>query len=72
MDNRVADEEVVSLSEHIDEWTSEKDATPVDRDIGEDSPRVKAIRRRVDLLLSAILALMYIVNQVDRANLSNT
>jgi hypothetical protein len=71
MKNPVADEKVMSQSEQVDEWSSDKDATLVNRDIGKDSPRVKAIRWRVDLCLSAILALMYIVNQVDRANLPN-
>lgn len=71
MATSLRDEKVVGQSEHVDEWNSDKDNVLVDRDIGEDSARVKAIRWRVDLRLSAVLALMYIVNQVDRANLPN-
>lgn len=37
----------------------------------EEDPRVDKIKRKVDLRLSAILALMYIVNQIDRTNLPN-
>jgi MFS family permease len=34
-----------------------------------EDPRIKKIKRKVDFRLSAILALMYIVNQIDRTNL---
>ena len=34
-----------------------------------EDPRLKKIKRKVDLRLSVILAIMYIVNQIDRTNL---
>ena len=34
-----------------------------------EDPRLKKIKRTVDLRLSVILAIMYIVNQIDRTNL---
>ena len=50
-------------------------AQPVNSDTslaaGREDPRVKAIKRKVDWRLSAMLALMYIVNQIDRTNLPN-
>ncbi|KAF7197269.1 putative transporter [Pseudocercospora fuligena] len=62
----------VSLSgEHVEKQpdivSSESDQEPS----REDSARVKKIKRKVDIRLSVILALMYIVNQIDRTNLPN-
>lgn len=37
----------------------------------EDDPRLRRVKWKVDLRLSVILALMYIVNQIDRTNLPN-
>ena len=37
----------------------------------QDDPQVPTIKRKVDLRLSAILALLYCVNQIDRNNLPN-
>lgn len=37
----------------------------------EEDPRLKRVKRKVDMRLSVILALMYIVNQIDRTNLPN-
>jgi hypothetical protein len=37
----------------------------------EEDPRLRRIKWKVDLRLSVILALMYIVNQIDRTNLPN-
>jgi hypothetical protein len=36
-----------------------------------EDPRIRRIKWKVDLRLSVILALMYIVNQIDRTNLPN-
>ncbi|KJX98737.1 phthalate transporter like protein [Zymoseptoria brevis] len=49
----------------------EKHPSPVESDPSSEDPRVKAIKRKVDIRLSATLAVMYIVNQIDRSNLSN-
>lgn len=48
--------------------TSESSLSAVEE---EDPARLKKIKRKVDIRLSAILALMYCVNQIDRANLGN-
>ncbi|KAI5359824.1 Putative major facilitator superfamily, MFS transporter superfamily [Septoria linicola] len=42
-----------------------------DDDFWKEDPRIKQIKRKVDIRPSAILALMYIVNQIDRTNLPN-
>ncbi|SMR52333.1 unnamed protein product [Zymoseptoria tritici ST99CH_3D1] len=50
---------------------AEKHLSPAESDPSWEDPRVKAIKRKVDVRLSATLAAMYIVNQIDRSNLSN-
>ena len=58
------------------EWSPEYVEAQRSKDVpdevlnGED-PRIKKIKRKVDLRLSVVLALMYIVNQIDRTNLAN-
>jgi hypothetical protein len=44
---------------------------PQDPLVNGEDPRIKAIKWKVDLRLSAILAVMYVVNQIDRTNLPN-
>ena len=56
-------------SEYLDERAVPPAAD--DYDLGYEDPRVKRIKRKVDLRLSAILSLMYVVNQIDRTNLPN-
>ena len=46
-------------------------STDSERDPPWDESRIKKIKRKVDIRLSVILALMYIVNQIDRTNLPN-
>lgn len=48
-----------------------EDIVVAQQDEGWEDPRVKKIKRKVDIRLSAMLALMYIVNQIDRNNLPN-
>ncbi|PPJ60117.1 hypothetical protein CBER1_03121 [Cercospora berteroae] len=50
---------------------TQSDDVVVAQDEGWEDPRVKQIKRKVDIRLSAMLALMYIVNQIDRNNLPN-
>lgn len=49
----------------------ETQETDLQTDPDWEDPRVKAIKWKVDVRLSAVLALMYIVNQIDRTNLPN-
>jgi len=54
------------------DYVDERGTQPADDyDLDYEDPRVKQIKRKVDLRLSLILALMYIVNQIDRTNLGN-
>ncbi|SMQ50285.1 unnamed protein product [Zymoseptoria tritici ST99CH_3D7] len=50
---------------------AEKHLSPAESDPPWEDPRVKAIKHKVDVRLSATLVVMYIVNQIDRSNLSN-
>ncbi|SMR63954.1 unnamed protein product [Zymoseptoria tritici ST99CH_3D1] len=51
---------------------AEKASSPAERDdLSWEDPRVKAIKRRVDIRLCGILSLMYIANLIDRTNLPN-
>lgn len=60
-------EKDIEQSQHLDgqPQTSDSSMSAVD----EDKDRLKRIKRKVDIRLSAILALMYCVNQIDRTNL---
>lgn len=57
-------------SEHLEKQPKATDDLALAAAEWED-PRVAKIKRRVDIRLSVILALMYIVNQIDRTNLPN-
>ncbi|SMY23955.1 unnamed protein product [Zymoseptoria tritici ST99CH_1A5] len=62
----------MNISKHpADADHAEKHLSPAESDPSWEDPRVKAIKRKVDVRLSATLAVMYIVNQIDRSNLSN-
>ncbi|KAK3701553.1 hypothetical protein LTR37_015407 [Vermiconidia calcicola] len=56
-------------AEFLDERKAGENDTSLSTDY--EDPRIKAIKRKVDLRLSCILALMYCVNQIDRTNLGN-
>lgn len=60
------DADHVEKQDKLDKLVSEDVADP-----NWDDPRAKKIKRKVDIRLSVILALMYIVNQIDRTNLPN-
>ena len=57
-------EKDLERSDHVADYTPSPD-----RSEEEDSAYLKKIKRKVDIRLSCILALMYIVNQIDRTNL---
>lgn len=70
--------EVAKESDKVDklEYASDKEAAKLeDSDTSlqliQDEPRLKSIKWKVDLRLSAICALLYCVNQIDRNNLPN-
>ena len=48
-----------------------EEASDAREPVDHEDARVKRIKRKVDLRLSAILALLYCVNQIDRTNLPN-
>lgn len=56
-------------TEYLDERSPPPNDHAVDWELEQENPRLKKIKRKVDLRLSLILALMYIVNQIDRTNL---
>ncbi|KAK5163617.1 uncharacterized protein LTR77_010566 [Saxophila tyrrhenica] len=55
-------------TEFVDERAQQPDEI---YDNDHEDPRIKRIKRKVDLRLSLILAVMYCVNQIDRTNLGN-
>lgn len=56
-------------AEYLDEGSPPPNQHDIDWELERENPRLKKIKRKVDLRLSFILALMYIVNQIDRTNL---
>lgn len=61
-------EKDVEHSQHVADPAQTSDSNVSDV-VEEDPIRLKKIKRKVDFRLSAILALMYCVNQIDRTNL---
>jgi hypothetical protein len=57
--------------EALDSDHAEWHLSPAESDPAWEDARVKAIKRKVDIRLSITLAIMYIVNQIDRTNLPN-
>ena len=64
----LADDKVRMKAEHLE---ASAGLSSQDSLIEVDEERVKKIKWKVDLRLSAVLALMYGVNQIDRSNLGN-
>ena len=64
-----ADEKVFSSADHVERVEAAQDAR--DPMLTNEDPIVKRVKRKIDLRLSAVLALMYVVNQIDRGNVSN-
>ena len=56
-------------SQHVDDTAQISDSNVSGIEVEEDSARLRKIKRKVDFRLSAVLALMYCVNQIDRTNL---